>query len=79
MANTDRPRTVDELFALPGVGFGSVDRLVNGTLIRVPVAPDIVSFWSEPADILMGVDAAGVRWKLAQLSTGHWCKLRVSL
>jgi hypothetical protein len=74
---TDRPRTVDQFFALPeGPGFGREKRCINGFTVLVPVAPEMVAFWSEDEDVISCLDYDGIRWTLGRYADGSWFRHR---
>ena len=77
MMSKDRPRSHAEFMALPeGGGFGV--RTENG--VSVPVAPDVVSFHSEPSDLVTAYErhGDGTRcWALGRYRDGTWFRREV--
>jgi hypothetical protein len=74
---TPKPRTAEEIAALPeGGGFGMEERLIDGVLRRVPVAPDVVVIFHEQNDVISYVDQDGTGWKLGRYADGRWFKQR---
>ena len=72
----ERPRTSDDMAALPEVGFGQEERVINGKRVLVPVAPDLVLFWSEDGDMVGYTDSDGTRWDLVKFADGSWSRQR---
>ena len=78
MTEQDAPRTAEALLALPeGGGFGSEERVIDGKTWRIPIAPDLVSFFVEPDTVMLARDRDGQRWRLVQYADGRWCRMRV--
>jgi hypothetical protein len=73
----DRPRTVDEIAALPiGPAFGQVTMVVNGKTLKAPVMEPVDLFWSDDDDVLGYTDSDGAAWMLGRYANGEWFKRR---
>jgi hypothetical protein len=73
----EKPCTVAEIAALPeGGGFGIEERVIDGVLRRVPVAPDLAAIYHDEHDVIGYVDGDGVRWRLGQYRNGQWFRRR---
>lgn len=72
-----RPRSFDEFMALPvGGGFGL---RIEGR-VRIPVAPDVVAFFSEPNDLITVYDRSEEEdtcWTLGRYRDGTWFRREV--
>jgi hypothetical protein len=72
-----RPRTMEDMVALPeGPEFGQMDIIVNGRKVVIPVAPAVMTFWSEEGDPLGYRDADHVHWSLGRYADGRWYRQR---
>jgi len=72
-----RPKSFAEFMALPeGGGFGI--RTENG--VSVPVAPDVICFFSELNDLITVYDQSGEEdqcWTLGRYADGTWFRREV--
>jgi hypothetical protein len=74
---TERPRTADEMAALPeGPAFGQTTRVIDGRTVRIPVMEPTAAYWCEDADIIGYTDQHGVRWTLGLHANGTWFRQR---
>lgn len=65
MPHMERPRTAEACNALPeGPAFGETQRLINGQMRRVPVAPELVAIYHGETDIISWQDANGEGWQI---------------
>ena len=71
----ERPKNAEQLLALPeGPEFGVAEfgPVAGSGPFKVPVAPQLIAFYSGPDDVLSATDAWGYRWKLGRYSDGRW-------
>jgi hypothetical protein len=77
MDDDARPRTVDEILALPiGPAFGIDERLIDGVVRLVLVVPEVVAVFHGEHDVMMCADATGTTWILARYADGRWFRRR---
>jgi hypothetical protein len=71
------PKTADDLLALPiRCGFSSVERIIDGRKVVIPVVPAMRAFWVEEDTVQGATDEDGQHWALCKDDDG-WCRKRV--
>lgn len=71
-----RPRTAEEILALPIFGWGITERVIDGTLYRVRTMPAVMCVFSEPSDIMSVTDHEGT-WMLGRYADGRWFRRQI--
>lgn len=69
--------TREEFMALPEIGIGREERMIDGRKVLVPVIPDLRAVWfeeDEPPSYVVD----GVRWKIVETTDGMRGRMRSS-
>lgn len=73
----NEPKTAADLLALPiRGGFDSVEKIINGKKVTIPVSPPMGAFWVGEDTVQRAIDENGVRWDLCQDKDG-WFRKRL--
>jgi hypothetical protein len=75
MNQSGEPKTVEQFLALPVAGFGVEERMIDGVMRRVPIAPNLVAFFCADDTVMSSVDEDGRAWTLARHADGGWCRI----
>ena len=74
---TAKPRTVDEIKALPvGPEFGMMDKVIDGKNYRVPFPRPTQATWFADDELMGYTDETG-SWSLGQYADGGWFRQRM--
>lgn len=76
MEDHPRPRTAEEIMALPVFGFGMTERVIDGVTYRVPTMPAVQIVFHGPNDIVCCADETGA-WMLGRYADGRWFRRRM--
>jgi hypothetical protein len=67
--------TREELLALPEIGIGRVERIIDGKRVWVPFMPEFRAVWFEE-DEPPGYVVDGVRWNIVETADGQRGRMR---